>query len=161
MGWVQKEIRLGARSRGFHLVTAEILQQLPELREFRVGLAHIFIQHTSAALALNENADPTVRQDMERHHRTLREPDHGQPVRGQSLGIELREITERSKIGMSYLQALESEQYAKLPAIVYVRGFLSEYARILGLEARRVIETYLERYRSVRAGTASEEAEEE
>lgn len=39
MGWVQKEIRLGARSRGFHLVTAEILQQLPELREFRVGLA--------------------------------------------------------------------------------------------------------------------------
>ncbi|MCA9673497.1 MAG: helix-turn-helix domain-containing protein, partial [Myxococcales bacterium] len=79
----------------------------------------------------------------------------------EALGIELREITERSKIGMSYLQALESEQYAKLPAIVYVRGFLSEYARILGLEARRVIETYLERYRSVRAGTASEEAEEE
>ena len=71
MGWVQKEIRLEARRRGFHLVTAEIGQQLPELRDFRVGLAHIFIQHTSASLALNENADPTVRQDMERHFNEL------------------------------------------------------------------------------------------
>ena len=71
MTWLQKEIRLGARSRGFHLVTAEIGQQLPELRDFRVGLAHIFIQHTSASLALNENADPTVRQDMERHFNEL------------------------------------------------------------------------------------------
>lgn len=71
MGWIQKEINLGARSRGFHLVTAEIMQQLPELRTFGVGLAHIFIQHTSASLALNENADPTVRQDMERHFNVL------------------------------------------------------------------------------------------
>jgi secondary thiamine-phosphate synthase enzyme len=71
MGWIQKEIRLEAFSRGFHLVTAEISQQLPELRDFRVGLAHIFIQHTSASLALNENADPTVRQDMERHFNVL------------------------------------------------------------------------------------------
>ncbi len=71
MGWVQKEIQLAPRSRGFHLVTAEINQQLPELRDFHVGLAHIFIQHTSASLALNENADPTVRQDMERHFNLL------------------------------------------------------------------------------------------
>jgi len=71
MGWTQKEIRLGARSRGFHLVTAEISQQLPELRDFNIGLAHIFIQHTSASLALNENADPTVRQDMERYFNEL------------------------------------------------------------------------------------------
>ncbi|HSM57096.1 MAG TPA: secondary thiamine-phosphate synthase enzyme YjbQ [Candidatus Sulfomarinibacteraceae bacterium] len=67
MSWFQKEIRLQARSRGFHLITDEIRSQLPELQQVRVGLAHIFIQHTSAALALNENADPTVRRDMERH----------------------------------------------------------------------------------------------
>lgn len=67
MGWFQKEITLSSRPRGFHLITREILEQLPELKEYRVGLAHIFIQHTSASLALNENADPTVRKDMERH----------------------------------------------------------------------------------------------
>jgi secondary thiamine-phosphate synthase enzyme len=71
MGWVQKEIQLAPRARGFHLVTAEISQQLPELGNFRIGLAHVFIQHTSASLALNENADPTVRQDMERHFNVL------------------------------------------------------------------------------------------
>ena len=71
MSWVQKEIRLGARSRGFHLVTSEIMQQLPELREIRVGLAHIFIQHTSASLTINENADPTVRADFESHFNVL------------------------------------------------------------------------------------------
>lgn len=65
--WIQKEIILSPKSRGFHLVTREIVQQLPQLGEVRAGLAHIFIQHTSASLALNENADPTVRQDMESH----------------------------------------------------------------------------------------------
>ena len=64
--WLQKEIRLKARDRGFHLVTTEILNQLPELRKIGVGLIHIFIQHTSASLTLNENADPTVRGDFER-----------------------------------------------------------------------------------------------
>lgn len=67
MSWLQKEMTLAPKSRGFHLVTQEIWQQMPEIGEFTVGLAHIFIQHTSASLALNENADPTVRQDMERH----------------------------------------------------------------------------------------------
>lgn len=67
MSWVQKEIRLSARERGFHLITQEIVRQVPEIEQYRVGVAHIFIQHTSASLALNENADPTVRQDMERH----------------------------------------------------------------------------------------------
>lgn len=67
MSWFQKEITLQAKPRGFHLVTAEILRQLPELNRYTVGLAHLFIQHTSAALALNENADPTVRSDMEAH----------------------------------------------------------------------------------------------
>jgi len=56
-----------AKSRGFHLVTREVVEQLPELAEFRVGLAHLYIQHTSASLTINENADPTVRADMEMH----------------------------------------------------------------------------------------------
>ena len=68
----------------------------------------------------------------------------------EAAGIELRELSERSKIGMSYLAALEAEHWDKLPAPVYVRGFLVEYARILGLDALRVKDTYLERYRAGR-----------
>ena len=67
MSWFQKEIRLSPKGRGFHLITHEIVPQLPELKRYQVGLAHIFIKHTSASLAINENADPTVRMDMESH----------------------------------------------------------------------------------------------
>jgi secondary thiamine-phosphate synthase enzyme len=63
--WLQKEIRLKPRARGFHLITEELLRELPELRDFKVGMMNVFILHTSAALTLNENADPTVRQDFE------------------------------------------------------------------------------------------------
>ncbi len=66
----------------------------------------------------------------------------------EAIGVELREIAERSKIGMAYLQALESENFKKLPAAVYVRGFLAEYARALGLDAERVKVTYLARMRA-------------
>ena len=65
MPWSQREITLRPRPRGVHLVTAEIVEALPELRELRVGLAHIFIRHTSASLTLNENASPDVRRDFE------------------------------------------------------------------------------------------------
>ena len=65
--WIQKEINLRARARGFHLITEEILRELPELRNFKVGMMNIFIMHTSASLTLNENADPSVRQDFESH----------------------------------------------------------------------------------------------
>lgn len=65
MNILQKEITLRARPRGFHLVTGEILDQLPELKNIDSGLAHIHILHTSASLTLNENADPTVRADFE------------------------------------------------------------------------------------------------
>ena len=68
----------------------------------------------------------------------------------EAIGVELREIAEKSKIGMAYLQALEGETFAKLPAAVYVRGFLAEYARALGLDAERVKQTYLDRYRASR-----------
>ena len=63
--WVQREIRLRPRPRGFHLVTREVLEGIPELGDVRVGLLHVFIRHTSAALTLNENASPDVRDDFE------------------------------------------------------------------------------------------------
>ncbi len=65
--WFQKTITLKPKSRGFHLITSEIETQLLELEGFSVGLAHLFIQHTSASLTINENADLTVRQDFESH----------------------------------------------------------------------------------------------
>lgn len=67
MQWIQKEITLKARPRGFHIITREVLEHLPELRQIETGILHLFIQHTSAALSINENADPDVRGDMERH----------------------------------------------------------------------------------------------
>lgn len=63
--WLQKELCLPPKPRGFHLITRELLDALPELSGFRVGMMNLFILHTSAALTLNENADPTVRQDFE------------------------------------------------------------------------------------------------
>jgi secondary thiamine-phosphate synthase enzyme len=63
----QKSITLTRRNRGFHLVTDEILLQLSELKNYSIGLAHFFLQHTSASISINENADPTVLKDMERH----------------------------------------------------------------------------------------------
>ena len=63
--WLQREVTLRPRPRGFHLVTDEVVFAVPELRELRVGLAHLFIRHTSASLTLNENASPDVRRDFE------------------------------------------------------------------------------------------------
>jgi secondary thiamine-phosphate synthase enzyme len=65
--WLQREIELAARERGFHLVTRELLDALPELGAVRVGLLHLFIRHTSASLTLNENASADVRRDFESH----------------------------------------------------------------------------------------------
>ena len=67
MEWLQREIQLPAYSRGIHLITRLIEAELPELQKFKVGLAHIFILHTSASLSINENADPDVRHDIEEH----------------------------------------------------------------------------------------------
>lgn len=67
MEFLQKTIRLKTRPRGFHVVTREIADQLPELRQYRVGLLHLFIQHTSASLTINENVSPDVRSDLEEH----------------------------------------------------------------------------------------------
>ena len=64
---IQKEIRLQPKSRGFHLITSEIEAELPELKEISAGILKVFIKHTSAGLTINENADPTVRDDFESH----------------------------------------------------------------------------------------------
>lgn len=63
--WIQKQIKLKARSRGFHLVTDDILREIPELKQYTMGMMNVLIKHTSASLTINENADPTVRQDFE------------------------------------------------------------------------------------------------
>jgi len=63
--WIQHEIRLSPRTRGFHLITREVLAAIPELKRVRVGLLHLFIRHTSASLSINENADPDVPVDLE------------------------------------------------------------------------------------------------
>ncbi len=65
MKTIQKTITLKPKARGFHLITDEVLSQLPELQNFDTGIFHLFIQHTSASLSINENADPTVRSDFE------------------------------------------------------------------------------------------------
>ncbi|MCH7516294.1 MAG: YjbQ family protein [Bacteroidetes bacterium] len=65
MKWFQKQVELKPMSRGFHLITQEVLKELPEIQNIKVGLAHLLLKHTSASLTLNENFDPDVRRDME------------------------------------------------------------------------------------------------
>jgi len=65
--WLQKKIQLSPKNRGFHLITDEITSQFPEMSMVKVGIAHFLLQHTSASLSINENADSSVRRDMEIH----------------------------------------------------------------------------------------------
>lgn len=75
--WLQKVMTLRPRSRGFHLITDEVLAEIPEIADVTVGLLHIFIKHTSASLTINENADPTVRDDFEQYFsRAVPEGEH-------------------------------------------------------------------------------------
>jgi len=67
MPWTQKEFTLSPKRRGFHLVTSEVVGHIPEITAIRRGILHLFIKHTSASLTINENADPSVRGDLERH----------------------------------------------------------------------------------------------
>ena len=67
MKWYQKEISFNPKPRGIHLVTDEVISQLPEIRKIKIGLMHILIKHTSASITLNENYDPDVRSDMEKY----------------------------------------------------------------------------------------------
>src|ERR1041384_7156856 len=72
--WIQREITLRPRPRGFHLITDEVESAVPELREVRVGIAHLFIRHTSASLTLNENASPDARRAFAPHFLAGRAP---------------------------------------------------------------------------------------
>lgn len=65
MKWIQREVKLRPRRRGFHLITSEIMTSLECLDDIRIGLLNLFICHTSASLSLNENADPDVPKDLE------------------------------------------------------------------------------------------------
>ena len=65
MPWIQRPLTLRPYPRGFHLITRAVVDALPELKSLKTGLLHVFIQHTSASLTINENADPDVRTDME------------------------------------------------------------------------------------------------
>ena len=67
MKFYQKEIRLPARERGFHLITDKIINSLPDIQQIETGMLQVFIKHTSASLTINENADSTVRADFESH----------------------------------------------------------------------------------------------
>lgn len=69
--WHQKKITLSPKSRGYHIITNEILKEIPEIKNIDTGLAHIFIQHTSASLTINENADPSVRRDFASHFKRM------------------------------------------------------------------------------------------
>ena len=65
MQWIQRNVQLSPYSRGFHLITKEVLAAIPEISTFQSGLLNVFIRHTSASISMNENADPTVRADFE------------------------------------------------------------------------------------------------
>ena len=69
--WIQKKINIYSKSRGFHVITDDVLKDIPELRNFKIGILHLFIKHTSASLTINEHADPTVRTDFESHFNIL------------------------------------------------------------------------------------------
>jgi len=71
MPFIQKEFYLKPKERGFHLITNEILNNITEIKNIKIGIANVFIQHTSASLTINENADPTVREDMETHFNNM------------------------------------------------------------------------------------------
>ena len=69
--WIQKTITLSPKSRGFHIITHDVLENIPELKNLKTGILQLFIKHTSASLTINENADPTVRTDFESHFNML------------------------------------------------------------------------------------------
>ncbi|MBS3797356.1 secondary thiamine-phosphate synthase enzyme YjbQ [Pseudoalteromonas sp. BDTF-M6] len=102
MSWQQQQITLSAKARGFHLIDDELARLLPQIGQYQVGMVHLLLLHTSASLTINENADPTVRQDMEAHfnwaaperqpfYRHTYEGDDDMPahIKASTLGCEL------------------------------------------------------------------------
>lgn len=117
--WVQKTIRLKPQARGFHLVTSEIESLLPEISQFKVGLCHLLLQHTSASLSINENADPTVRSDFESHvnvmvpenqpyYRHTYEGDDDMPahIKSSLFGVSLQLPIQNGQLGLGTWQGI-------------------------------------------------------
>jgi secondary thiamine-phosphate synthase enzyme len=69
--WIQRTITLPRHQRGYHIITSKVVDALPELKKIDTGLLHLFIQHTSASLTINENADPAVRRDFLTHFKRM------------------------------------------------------------------------------------------
>ncbi len=69
--WKQKEFTLSPRSRGYHIITEEVTGEVPEIKNIKTGIIHVFIKHTSASITINENADPSVRRDFKSHFRRM------------------------------------------------------------------------------------------
>lgn len=109
--WQQKQIELTAKSRGFHLISDEIEQQLPELAQYTVGLCHIFILHTSASLTINENADPTVRSDLEAHINKL-VPERAPYYRHTYEGDDMPAHIKASLLGSSVMIPIKNGRLA-------------------------------------------------
>jgi secondary thiamine-phosphate synthase enzyme len=110
--WIQREFALTAKSRGFHLVTREVLSHLPEIATLRIGLLHLFIQHTSASLTLNENADPDVRTDMETYLNSI-VPEKGLPINHTTEGPDdMPAHVKSSLLGSSVLMPITAGQLA-------------------------------------------------
>lgn len=117
--WLQKTLVIKARQRGFHLITDELLAQLPELSIIDTGLAHLMLLHTSASLSINENADPTVRMDLDAHLNNL--APEGQPyyrhilegaddmpahIKAALLGVELTVPISRGRLQLGSWQGV-------------------------------------------------------
>lgn len=110
--WLQKEFDLSAKGRGFHLITREVLSQLPEIANLKIGLVHLFIKHTSASLTLNENADPDVRADMETYFNAI-VPEHGLSLRHTIEGPDdMPAHVKSSLLGSSLLLPISDGQLA-------------------------------------------------
>lgn len=132
--WLQKELRLKAKPRGFHLIIDEILRQLPELGSINIGLMNIFIKHTSASLTINENADPSVRQDFESffnravpekepyyRHRDEGSDDLPAHLKGSILGFSLNIPISNGRLNMGTWQGIylcEHRNYGGARSIV-------------------------------------------
>lgn len=117
--WLQKNLTLKAKIRGFHLITDEVLNQIPEVRHITVGMANFFLQHTSASLTINENADRSVRQDFESYfnqlapenapyctHTTEGADDMPAHLKSSLLGVSLNIPIQAGKLGLGVWQGI-------------------------------------------------------
>lgn len=99
--WVQHTIQVHARRRGFHLITDEVEQAIPELRQTHIGLLHLLLQHTSASLTINENADPSVRTDFETVFNSLIREDRSDVIHTQEGPDDLPAHIKSALLGVS------------------------------------------------------------